>query len=96
MAKIIEFTTNLKTDKSMRLDKKTNTKLQLRRKFKCLSKDQKMYILFFGFGYLKQMSHCDQNLIFEGMLTACGGDYEAFEEEIDKMISNGRKSNGKI
>lgn len=42
------------------------------------------------------MSHCDQNLIFEGMLTACGDDYEAFEEEIDKMISNGRKSNGKI
>lgn len=32
MAKIIEFTTNLKTDKSMRLDKKTEHKASTEKK----------------------------------------------------------------
>ena len=46
----------------------------------------------------------DQDQIFEGMLKACDGDYEIFEEEISKLlkdenfsaISGGRVIHGKV
>ena len=81
-----------------------NQERQLSRKFRCLSKEQKMDVLHLGFGYFRRLAYMDQDQIFEGMLKACDGDYEIFEEEISKLlkdenfsaISGGRVIHGKV
>ena len=96
MAKVVAFNTN----RQMNIN--ANQERQLSRKFRCLSKEQKMDVIHLGFGYFRRLAYMDQ--IFEGMLKACDGDYEIFEEEISKLlkdekfsaISGGRVIYGKV
>lgn len=80
MAKVVTFNTN----RQMNIN--ANQERQLSRKFRCLSKEQKMDVLHLGFGYFRRLAYMDQDQIFEGMLKACDGDYEIFEEEISKLL----------
>lgn len=98
MAKVIAFNTNRQVNIN------ANQERQLSRKFRCLSKEQKMDVLHLGFGYFRRLAYMDSDQIFEGMLKACDGDYEIFEEEISKLlkdenfsaISGGRVIHGKV
>ena len=89
MAKVIAFNTNRQVNIN------ANQERQLSRKFRCLSKEQKMDVLHLGFGYFRRLAYMDQDQIFEGMLKACDGDYEIKDENFS-AISGGRVIHGKV
>lgn len=59
MAKVVAFNTN----RQMNIN--ANQERQLSRKFRCLSKEQKMDVLHLGFGYFRRLAYMDQDQIFE-------------------------------
>ena len=90
MAKIVSFDTN------KQMISRVDQERWLRRKFKCLSREQKMDVLYLGFGYFRRLADMNQDQIFDGMLKACSGDYEIFEEEISKLLKIENPSIGGI
>ena len=80
MAKVIAFNTNRQVNIN------ANQERQLSRKFRCLSKEQKMDVLHLGFGYFRRLAYMDQDQIFEGMLKACDGDYEISKKKLASCL----------
>ena len=84
MAKVVAFNTN----RPMNIN--ANQERQLSRKFRCLSKEQKMDVLHLGFGYFRRLAYMDQDQIFEEEIS------KLLKGENFSAISGGRVIHGKV